>query len=49
MMKPRDEIFEQFLRDYLRLAPEQRRFARRVMRALAQGLHLDEAIKVAAN
>lgn len=49
MMKPRDEIFEQFLREYLRLTPKQSAFARRVLQGLTNGLSLNEAIRAAAN
>lgn len=44
-----DATFQEFLRDYLRLSPEKRAFAERVMHKLDQGLSAEAAVKSAAH
>ena len=44
-----DTTFQEFLRDYLRLSPEKRAFAERVMQRLDQGLSAEAAAKSAAH
>lgn len=44
-----DTTFQEFLREYLRLSPDKRAFAERVMHKLDQGLSAEAAARSAAH
>lgn len=48
-LETRDEVFAQFLTEYLRLSPERAAFARRVMCEIGRGVSVERAAAKAAN